>query len=108
MPSRGDAGAGCSRSALKPGQFQDIHFAKQGAKTFDGNRFAEKISLHFVTTDGLEEARLLACLDAFRQNAKTQAFRHDGDGGGNGGVAAIAGNVADKGTVDLEEIDRET
>ncbi len=61
-----------------------------------GNRAADEVALHFVTTDDLEKRQLVEDFIAFGCHSQLHAMRHSDDGPDYRGVILVKSKVADE------------
>ena len=72
-----------------------------------GDGSAEVVPLDLVAAMGAEERHLLFNFNPFGNYFQIQALCHADDGGGDGHVAGVGGNVANEGAIDFEFVDAE-
>ena len=71
------------------------------------HRLAEQKALHFIAAPIAQEALLSGGFHAFGDDGHAERLAHTDDRLGDGLILAIFGQVADKGAVDLDGVDRE-
>jgi len=106
MP-KGATGSGCATFARNGYVLCFNAQVKQGTGFLVGYRWAEQEALHFVALQGIQKIKLLLRLDTFRDDLQSHVMCHGYDGADDRRIIRVRGDVTDKGTVDLDGVDRE-
>ncbi len=83
-------------------------FLQQQAEIGDAQRFAEEIALYHVAALFTQEFQLMRIFYPFGDHRQAQVVRHSDNGGRDGDVIGVAGDVLDEGAIDFECMQRET
>ena len=99
--------SGCATFARRWALQHLDRLAKQVIGFAMGDRRAEQVTLYLIALLGIQQIQLLRCLNTFRDDLEPHVVGHCDDGADDGRIILIRGDIADKGTVDLDGVDRE-
>src|SRR5690606_32769722 len=85
-----------------------LRSSQQRGKLFGGHRSADQVALNLVAALFAEEVQLRLGFDAFGHYLQLQAMHHGNDRADDGRIISELFQLGDEGTVDLDEIHRET
>ena len=80
---------------------------KQVAGLVVGHWWAEQETLYFIALQGMQKIKLQLRFDPFRDDLESHVMCHGDDGADDRRIIRVSGDVTDKGTVDLDGVDRE-
>src|SRR5688572_30138821 len=96
-----------AKAMLAPGSGGTARAGEELPALAGGEGTAEQITLHAVAVPRGQELELLLGLHALRDHLQLQGVREGDDGGGDGGVVGVGGDVAYERLVDLQGVDGE-